>query len=100
MISRHWKGVAHNDRVDDFIDYLREETFEKAREIDGFVTGHILTRKTNGGTEFCVITEWENMASIREFAGDQPEVAVVTDYIREAMVEYDDLVRHYEMERG
>ena len=61
MISRHWKGVANNDSVEDFIDYLREETFERAREIDGFVTGHILTRKLGHGTEFCVITEWENI---------------------------------------
>lgn len=99
MISRHWKGVAHNDHVEDFIEYLREETFEKAKEIDGFFTGHILTRKTNGGTEFCVITEWENMASIREFAGIEPEIAVITDFIKEVMIEYDENVHHYEMER-
>lgn len=100
MISRHWKGVAHNDMVDDYIDYLREETFEKAREIDGFVTGHILTRKLGHATEFYVITEWENMASIREFAGHEPEVAVITDFVKDVMIEYDMSVRHYEMERG
>ena len=99
MISRHWRGVAHNDRVEDYIDYLREDTFEKARDIDGFITGHILTRKLGAGTEFLVITEWENMASIREFAGHEPEVAVITDFVKEIMIEYDSNVRHYNMER-
>lgn len=100
MISRHWKGIAHNDHVDDYIDYLQEETFDKAREIDGFITGHILTRKVKEGTEFLIITEWENMASIREFAGNEPEVAVVPDYVKELMVEYGTTVDHYNMDRG
>ena len=99
MISRHWKGVAHNDRVEDYIDYLRDDTFETAKEVDGFFTAHILTRKLGHGTEFYVITEWENMAAIREFAGNEPEVAVITEFVKEVMIEYDNTVRHYEMER-
>jgi hypothetical protein len=47
--------------------------------------------------EFLVLTVWESMDSIRAFAGDNPERAVVEPEARAALVRFDDTVHHYEV---
>jgi heme-degrading monooxygenase HmoA len=51
-----------------------------------------------GEIEFLVMTLWDSMDAIRKFAGDEPESAVVEPEAREALSDYDDFVRHYEVQ--
>jgi hypothetical protein len=96
MISRHWKGVARPDQAGRYVDHLRNETFPKLAAIGGFIRASILTRTVERGVEFLVITDWESMDAVREFAGEAAEVAVVPPLVRALMVDYDAHVRHYE----
>ena len=49
------------------------------------------------GEEFLVITNWESLAAIRTFAGEDVESAVVPDTVQEMMVTFERTVRHYEV---
>src|SRR5262245_5463966 len=97
MISRHWKGVTRPGQAAGYTDHLRRETFPGLAAIPGFVRASILHREVEGGTEFQIVTVWESWEAIREFAGADPEVAVVPPAVRAMMVEYDHRVVHYEV---
>lgn len=98
MVSRHWTGLARRDRADEYVSHLQNDTFRKIKTINGFKAAHILKREVDEGTEFLIITEWENIEAIKEFAGTNFDVAVVPQLVQEIMIRYDDKVRHYHVE--
>jgi heme-degrading monooxygenase HmoA len=97
MISRQWKGVATSSYSKRYIDHLRGETFPSLKNIPGFVSASILQRSVPEGEEFLIVTVWESIEAIKQFAGENPEVAVVPANVRAMMVEYEKLARHYEI---
>jgi heme-degrading monooxygenase HmoA len=97
MIERHWRGLARKDSADAYVRHLQSETFPAMRKLAGFLGASILRRTLPTGVEFLVTTQWLSMESIRAFAGDDPEVAVVPEKVRSMMLEYDEVVRHYEV---
>ena len=97
MIERHWKGIARKERANEYIDHLRNDTFEEIKKIKGFVSASILKRDLSEGVEFLVITKWETLEAIKQFAGEKIETAVVPKLVQGIMVKYDKNVRHYEV---
>lgn len=97
MISRQWCGLAKPEHADRYIQHLRHETFPVLKNIAGFVTASILRRKLDRGIEFLIVTHWESLEAITQFAGHDAEAAVVPDKVKEMMVEYDRVVRHYKV---
>jgi len=97
MIARHWIGIVKKERADDYIAHLQEDTFKKLAEIKGFSKACILRRDIDRGVEFLIITEWESPEAIKQFAGADPEVAVVPPAVQEIMIRYDKAVKHYEI---
>ncbi len=97
MISRQWRGLAKADSSQAYADHLRKETFPAFGKLPGFLRASILRRTLPEGVEYLVVTEWANLESIRQFAGDNVERAVVPAAVREMMLEYDQVVRHFEI---
>lgn len=100
MIERHWSGIVRSDRADDYVRHLDGETFPGLRAIPGFVRSRILRSDVEEGTEFRIVTVWDSLDSIRAFAGDDVEVAVVPDVVQRMMVRFDARVVHYASEEG
>ena len=98
MISRHWRGLAKPEHADEYVQHLRSETFPQLARIPGFVSASILRRRdVQRGVEFLVVTTWESVEAIQQFAGRDPEIAVVPAKVDGMMLEYDRRVRHYEV---
>ena len=97
MIERHWKGLARKERANEYIDHLRNDTFEEIKKIKGFISASILKRDLSEGVEFLIITKWETLEVIKQFAGEKIETAVVPKLVQDIMVKYDENVRHYEV---
>jgi hypothetical protein len=97
MIARHWKGICKRDEADNYIEHLQQDTFRKLRDIDGFLYAAILQREIPQGIEFLIVTHWQDIEAIQQFAGRNPNVAVVPDNVQEMMLEYDPEVTHYEI---
>ena len=97
MISRNWRGVVRSEEAGNYIRHLQEETFPRLAGIDGFVSASILRREAPRGVEFLIMTVWESLDAIRQFAGDSVHVAVVPPAAQAMMVEYDQEVTHYEI---
>ena len=97
MISRQWRGVAHREHADAYLQHLRDATFPALRRLPGFIDGSILRRELSDGVEFLIVTQWVSLEAIRSFAGANVEAAVVPDAVVAMMVDYDRIVRHYEV---
>jgi heme-degrading monooxygenase HmoA len=100
MIARLWRGVAPGGpNADAYLHHLRESVLPVLAAIDGCRDVRVLRRDDSGRVEFLVMTFWDSMAAIRRFAGADPERSVVEPEARAVLAEYDDFVRHYEVER-
>jgi heme-degrading monooxygenase HmoA len=97
MISRQWRGLARPASAEAYIEHLRTETFPALRKLAGFAGASILRRTLPEGVEFMIVTTWQSLDSIRAFAGPNAQTAVVPDNVHAMMIEYDRLVRHYEI---
>ena len=97
MISRHWRGVARAAEADTYVRHLQHDTFPQLSRIPGFVSASILRRTAAAGVEFLVVTTWQSMEAIRQFAGEAADTAVVPPAVQAMMVEYDRAVAHYQV---
>lgn len=97
MISRQWRGVASPEHAEAYVAHLRTATFPALRRLPGFVDASILRREVAEGMEFLIVTRWASLEAIRAFAGANVEAAVVPEAVAGIMVDYDRVVRHYEV---
>ena len=97
MVERHWRGIARKERADEYIDHLKNDTFRKLKEIHGFVSASVLKRDLPDSVEFLVVTKWETIDAIKQFAGEKIDTAVVPEPVQHIMLKYDDKVSHYEL---
>lgn len=95
MILRQWRCLAHANRAEDYIGHLRNETFPSLRKIPGFVDASILSRPFGAGIEFLIMTSWDSVDAIANFAGADPEAAVVPAEAAAMMAEYDRRATHF-----
>lgn len=96
MITRNWTGVVKPEHSTDYLHHLENDTLKKLSSIKGFLRASIQQRVVTDGIEYLVVTYWDNMDAIRQFAGDAADIAVVPTNAQEMMVRYDPVVRHYE----
>jgi heme-degrading monooxygenase HmoA len=67
------------------------------RQIPGFRGAQLLRREVGDETEFVSVTYFEDLASVRAFAGEDYEVAVVAAEARQVLTRFDDRVVHYDV---
>jgi heme-degrading monooxygenase HmoA len=97
MISRQWRGLARPEQARAYLEHLKNETFPSLHKLPGFNGASILRRDLENGVEFLIVTEWDSVDSIRAFAGVDAERAVVPPNVQAMMIEYDEVVRHFEV---
>jgi heme-degrading monooxygenase HmoA len=59
----------------------------------------MLRRDVGGTTEFVMFTLWDSMEAIKTFAGEDPEVAVFYAEDDRFLVDRDEFVSHYVVDR-
>jgi heme-degrading monooxygenase HmoA len=97
MIARVWRGVARREAADTYVRHLQNETLPALARIPGFDTAAIWRRGGAEGVEFVIVTHWESIDAIRQFAGESVDVAVVPPEVRAMMLTCDEKVAHYDV---
>jgi heme-degrading monooxygenase HmoA len=97
MIARSWSAEASPDDADKYIRHFREKVLPVVTSIEGHRGAYVLKRPHRQGVEIVIITLWESMSAVRKFAGDDPDVAVVTDEARALLSRFDEQVAHYDV---
>jgi heme-degrading monooxygenase HmoA len=97
MILRMWRAQASGKNVEAYERHFREHVLPKLRDIPGHQGASLLRRDTGEFVELMVLTTWESMDTIRQFAGDAADTAVVEPEARAVLDQFDEFVRHYEL---
>ena len=99
MISRIWNGWTTPGNADKYEALLKEEIFVgiQNRKIRVFNGIQLLRREVGQEIEFVTIMLFDSLDSIREFAGEDYEVAVVPEKARAVLLRFDERSQHYEI---
>jgi heme-degrading monooxygenase HmoA len=99
MISRIWHGWTTHQNADKYEALLKEEIFIgiQDRHIRGFRDIQLLRRQSDQEVEFVTIMRFDSLDSVREFAGQDYELAVVPDKARTILSHFDERSQHFEV---
>ncbi len=99
MISRIWHGWTTPENADRYESLLKTEIFPGilARKIAGFRRSELLRRALEREVEFITVMRFESWESVKEFAGDHLDHAVVAPKARALLARFDDRSQHYEV---
>jgi heme-degrading monooxygenase HmoA len=99
MISRIWHGYTSPENADIYEDLLKHEIFAgiKNQNIKGFKGIQLLRRQMDNETEFITIMWFDSLDSVKEFAGNDYEKAVVPDKAQKVLSRYDKQSMHYDV---
>lgn len=100
MITRIWRGQAHPANADAYQRFVTQHVFSELTALEGHRGAYLLRRAEGGHVEFLAVTLWDSLESIRAFAGDNIDRAVVEPEARAVLSSFDDFVRHYEVAHG
>jgi heme-degrading monooxygenase HmoA len=97
MIARIWHGWASRETADAYESLLRAEVLPGIEQrIGGFHGAYVLRDDAGEEVEFVTVTLFESLDAVREFAGEDYEVAVVPPEARRLLSRFDERSRHYE----
>lgn len=97
MIARIWKGAVRKEDGDAYADYMQETGVAGYKSTPGNQGVWMLRRDKGGNTEFVMFTLWDDIDSIKGFAGEDYETAVFYPEDDNFLVERDEKSEHYEV---
>ena len=99
MIARLWHGWTTPENADVYENLLKTEIFPgiAAKGVAGYRGIRLLRRPRNGEAEFITMMEFDSWEAVRQFAGEDYELAYVPPKAREVLVHFDERSQHYEI---
>jgi heme-degrading monooxygenase HmoA len=96
MISRLWHGWTKREHADAYEELLRSEVLPGIHRVKGFKGAHLLCRDDKDEVEFVTLTIFDSIEAVKEFAGEDYEVAVILPEARKLLSRFDARSAHYE----
>jgi heme-degrading monooxygenase HmoA len=78
MIIRVFRPTIHPGKESEFESFLRSEAIPLVSRQSGLVAQHVGKPRDASSTEYLYVTVWEDVESIRAFAGERWQEAVIT----------------------
>ncbi len=99
MISRVWYGYTTHENADAYESLLKKEIFENIgkRKIEGYKGIQLFRRRQEKEEEFITIMWFDSLDSVRSFAGEDYETAVVPPKARKLLTRFDARSKHYDV---
>lgn len=97
MIARVWSGVTPESKAKQYLDYLVATGVKDAQSIEGNRGVTVLRRVSEGHAEFLVISLWDSMDAIRQFAGKEIDTSRYYPADTEYLISLEPEVTHYDV---
>jgi antibiotic biosynthesis monooxygenase (ABM) superfamily enzyme len=97
VIARLWHGWTTPENADAFEEFLRTTMLTRVREVPGFLAADLLRREDGDEVAFVTISRFESLESVRAFAGDDYERAVLEPEARRLLSRGDERTMHFEV---
>jgi heme-degrading monooxygenase HmoA len=75
MVVRVWHGRTHTVNADRYTEFLQARAAPDYGSVDGLRKTLFLRRREGEVAHFLLVTVWDSMDAVREFAGSQPDRA-------------------------
>lgn len=96
-IIRTWNAVADQSGRTRYLAHFEKRVIPSLRSHGGFEGAEILERDLGDRTEILVLSRWSSLEDIREFAGDELDVAIVDNDAAAMLLSFDRHVTHREV---
>jgi heme-degrading monooxygenase HmoA len=96
MITRTWHGRTHIKDADRYLEFLLTEGTQEYRQTPGNVSVRVWRSKEGEVCHFWTVTEWNDIDSIKAFAGEDYEKAKYYSFDQGILLEFEEHVNHYE----
>lgn len=99
MIGRIWHGWTTPENADTYEALLKSEIFVgiQGRQIAGYRGIQLFRRSIGDEVEFITIMWFDSIDAVRDFAGEDYEVAVVPPKARAVLSRFNERSQHYEV---
>jgi heme-degrading monooxygenase HmoA len=97
MIARIWHGVTPGSKAEQYLAYLNETGIPDYRATEGNQGVYVLRRIEESRAHFLLLTLWESLDAIKQFAGPDFEKARYYPEDDEYLLERELTVDHYEV---
>lgn len=97
MIARIWRGATAASKADEYFDYLNKIGIPDYRATKGNCGVFVLRRLENDEAHFLLLTLWESIEAIKNFAGSEIERARYYPEDEKFLMELDPNVRHFDV---
>ena len=97
MIARIWSGKTTVKLAQEYADFMKVRAIPDYQKTKGFVKLTFLKRTDSKYAYFELITFWKNLEVIKNFAGDDFEIAKYYPKDKEYLLEFEEKVTHYEI---
>jgi heme-degrading monooxygenase HmoA len=101
VIARWWRGwAATAENADVYEELLKTTILPWVASHEGHRGSYLVRRGIEEGVEFATLTLWDSLDSVKAFAGEDYEVAVVPEQARAVLSRWDERSTHYEVAVG
>jgi len=99
MINRIWHGWTTRENADVYEALLKKEIFAgiQSRSIPGCKGIRLMRRNVGEEVEFITLMLFDSIDAVRNFAGEDYEVAVVPPEAQKVLSRFDEDSQHYEI---
>jgi len=99
MITRIWHGWTSPENADKYERLIKEVVFKKIEEkkISGYKGMQFLRKTKENEVEFISMMWFEKLEQVKDFVGDDYEIAHVPQVCQDLLLRYDERVAHYEV---
>ncbi|TDO95438.1 antibiotic biosynthesis monooxygenase family protein [Flavobacterium sp. 245] len=97
MIARIWHGKTKVDDYEVYTEFMIKTAIPDYEKTTGFVKLSFLRNIKNNEGHFTLITYWENLEVIKNFAGEDFEKAKYYPEDEQFLLEFEENVEHFEV---
>ena len=97
MIARIWHGRTKIEDYEKYTEFLKDRAISDYKNTEGFVKLVFLRNIKDYAAHFTLITFWENLDVIKNFAGDDFEKPKYYPEDDNFLLEFEEKVTHYEV---
>ena len=95
MITRIWRGKTKKENSDIYRQYVIETGIQEYQKTDGNLDAQIWQKDENEITHILTVSRWNNIESIKAFAGDDYKKAKYYPEDKKFLLELEPQVEHY-----
>jgi len=97
MIARIWHGKTKLEDYEEYTEFTKKTAIPDYSKTPGFIKLSFLRNIKNNEGHFTLITYWENLEVIKNFAGEDFEKAKYYPEDKNFLLEFEEKVEHFEV---